>query len=125
MISLFEYRLLGRVIVDEAHLAMTHQAFRDIMKMLKWLSAMGVQIVLMSASVRPSLEGLLFEKFGITNYVICRERTSRPNICYSVVSAVDIEQELETHFQQVMSCQGSHQAVIYGRSREVAKATGK
>jgi hypothetical protein len=121
MTRLVDLCLLARLIVDEAHLAVTHQEFREVMGTLAWVGAMGVQIILMSASMGPSLEGLLFKKFGIRHYVVCREQTCRANICYSVTVARDIDAELQRLFGQI----GEEKSVIYCRSKETARATAE
>jgi superfamily II DNA helicase RecQ len=125
IIDLVDSRLLARLIVDEVHLAMTHASFHDVMDTLTWLGAIGIQILLMSGTVPPSLEVLLFKKFGLMNYIICEEKTSRPNICYSIIMVSDIYEELQLRFKQLGTMSGSQKAVIYCQSKEAAATTSR
>src|SRR5262249_49777310 len=86
---------IARIIVDEAHLVLLHELFREVMNTLHWAGAQGVQIVLLSATVPPSLEGELFNKFGVKVYTVCRTRTSRPNLSYNVIRADSVVDKLD------------------------------
>lgn len=114
-----------RVVLDEAHLALTHDSFRTIMGLLKWLGQAGVQILLMSATVPPSLEQAVFHKLGIADYVVCRERTDRRNISYNVLIAKDIHLALGRVCGEIMKAPPTHQALIFCRSREICEAVAK
>lgn len=114
-----------RVVLDEAHLALTHDSFRTIMGLLKWLGQAGVQILLMSATVPPSLEQAIFHKLGIADYVVCRERTDRRNISYNVLIAKDIHLALGRVCGEIMKAPPTHQALIFCRSREICEAAAK
>jgi superfamily II DNA helicase RecQ len=118
-------RHLSLAVVDEAHLAVTHDCFRTVMDTLKWLGSIPCQILLLSATVGPSLVEELFAKFGITQYVVCRERTSRPNISYNVIRTPTPTSTLDAKFLAVMVQPGSHKAIIFCRSREDAESTGQ
>ena len=126
----FVYRLvaahrLARSVVDEAHFSLTHDSFRSVMHTLAWLGSVNCQIILLSATIGPSLVEPLFEKFGITQYVVCREKTNRPNISYNVVRSAHPRQTLDTHVRNALSQPGSNQAIIFCRSREESEATAK
>ena len=123
--SIVARRLLSLVVVDEAHLALTHDSFRAVMDTLKWLGSIPCQILLLSATVGPSLVEELFAKFGITQYVVCRERTSRPSISYNVIRTQTPPATLDAKFLAAMVQPGSHKAIIFCRSREDAELTGQ
>lgn len=117
-------RRLSLVVVDEAHLALTHDSFRAVMDTLKWLGSIQCQILLLSATIGPSLVEELFAKFGITQYVVCRERTSRPTVSYNVIRSPTPTGTLDAKFVAAMAQPGSHKALIFCRSREDAVSTG-
>lgn len=89
LVHLHTHGLIARIIVDEAHLLLTHHSFRPVMDTLTWLAQQGIQIILQSATVPPFLESRLFSLVGITNYTIVRSPTFRKNISFNVVRAVD------------------------------------
>jgi Helicase conserved C-terminal domain len=86
---------IARVIVDEAHLTLTHKSFRPVMAALEWLGQQDIQLVLQTATMPPSLEEQLFNAFGVSVYVVCRSKTPRPNISYQVVRCQS-EEKLST-----------------------------
>jgi Lhr-like helicase len=118
-------RKVARAVVDEAHFALTHDLFRSVMHTLRWLGSINCQIVLISATVGPSLVEPLFEKFGITQYVVSREQTTRPNISYNVIRSPHPHQTLDTMVRKCLSQPGSDKAIIYCRSREETESTAK
>jgi hypothetical protein len=65
---------LTQVIIDEAHLALSHNHFCHIMHTCKWLSSLSCQIVLLLGSCDPSLVKELFVQFGITQYIIFHKK---------------------------------------------------
>jgi hypothetical protein len=117
--------LLSRIIVDEAHLALTHDSFRLVMHTLQWIGSLGLPIALLSATVGPSLVDDLFAKFGITHYVICREKTSRPNISYRVVPSADLELSLDALLQTTVLQPGKDQALIFCRTTSQAERSAR
>jgi hypothetical protein len=118
-------RRLSRIVIDEPHLALTHDTFRDIMGTLQWLGSMDCQIALLSATVPPSLVEALFAKFGITQYVVCREKTSRPNISFNVIRSYTPRKTLDDKVREVLAKAGTDKAIIFCRSREEAESTAK
>jgi Helicase conserved C-terminal domain len=125
MSRLVAIRNLARVVVDEAHFALTHDSFRSIMSTLAWLGSVNCQIVLLSATVGPSLVEALFETFGITQYVICRQKTTRPNISYNVIRSPHPHQTLDSLVRKCLAPPGSDKAIVYCRSREETESTAK
>lgn len=86
--------LIARIIIDEAHLIVAHDHFREIMSTLMWVGQLGIQVVIQSATIPPSVLPHLFEKLGITQYRTCREPTVRPNISYRVLRVPSPELEI-------------------------------
>jgi hypothetical protein len=118
-------RRISRAVADEAHLALTHDSFRAVMDTLKWLGSIGCQIVLLSATVGPSLVENLFEKYGITQYTICREPTARPNISYNVIRTKHPQQTLDARVREVLNQPGNDKAIIFCRSRDDTQSTAE
>jgi len=114
---LVDFHLLSLVVVDEAHLGLTHGCFRAIMNTLQWIGSIGVQVLLLSATAGPSLVEPLFRLFGISQYVVCREKTSRPNISYLVSVVPHPVLELDRQFQGAMNQSESDKAIIYCRTK--------
>lgn len=65
---------LARIVVDEAHLALTWSEFRPAMERLVWLRTLAVPMVLLSASVRPQWEGDLEVAFVVSRTIIATVR---------------------------------------------------
>ena len=114
-------RHLSRAVVDEAHIVLTHDMFRAVMKTLRWLGSIACQILLLSATVGPSLVDDLFEAFGITHYIVLREPTNRPNLSFNVTHSSTPHQTLDYMVHDILSQPAPHKAIIFCRSREVAE----
>jgi superfamily II DNA helicase RecQ len=83
--ELVSAKRMARVILDEVHLLLTHEHFRPVMKTLHWLGQNPIQIMLLTATLPPSLQGALFEKVGLTAPLLLRIPTPRPNISFHAV----------------------------------------
>jgi superfamily II DNA helicase RecQ len=118
---------ISRVIVDEAHLLLTHESFRPVMGTLQWLGQQGVQVVLQTATLPPTLEPDLFAALGITSYRICRSKTSRSNISYNVIRCprADLQTTLEKQFRQAMAYATDNRILIFCLSRVEAEQTAQ
>jgi hypothetical protein len=114
---------LARIIIDEAHLVLTHASFRDIMHLLQWLGQQSVQIVLQSASIPPRLEPALCAKFALTNYVSCRGETCRSNISYNVIHTHSVTATLDKMVRAALAGSEDAKVMIYCRSQAAAEAT--
>lgn len=123
--SLVRARRISRLVVDEAHLALTHDSFRHIMQTLYWLGSMSVQIILLSATAGPSLVEDLFAKFGITQYTVCREPTQRPNISFNVVRSSNCAKTLDQMVREVLGTSLDGKVIVFCRSKEVTEETAK
>ena len=118
---------LARIIVDEAHLTLTHAEFRPIMGMLKWLGGLGVQIVLPTATLPPSLQQDLLDVFGITSCYISRTTTPRRNISYAVIRSKDtnLDRNICEQYQKAIEFSETNRILIFCRSKADTRHTGE
>jgi superfamily II DNA helicase RecQ len=123
---LVQKKLLARIVIDEAHLILTHADFRPVMNVLQWLASIPVPIVIMTATLPPTLEKSLLNKIGITTARVVRAPTSRPNISFRVIHAEHkLEDSVKEQFAHAMAygqhnrvlvfCLSVNQAIHYGR----------
>ncbi|KAF7783355.1 hypothetical protein Agabi119p4_2731 [Agaricus bisporus var. burnettii] len=124
---LVQKKLLARIVIDEAHLILTHADFRPVMSVLQWLASTPVPIVIMTATLPPTLEKVILNKIGITTARIVRALTSRPNISFRVVHAErrKLEEIVKQEFTHAMAyghdnrvlvfCLSVNDAIHYGR----------
>jgi hypothetical protein len=80
---------LARVIFDEAHLIIRQDNFRPVMQKLRFLSQIGVQIILLTATLPVALQPKLLEYVGLTAPIVLRGSTPRPNISYRILRVKD------------------------------------
>lgn len=116
---LVDSRLLSRIIIDEAHLLIAHQGFRSVMLGLAWVGKLGVPVVIQSATIPPSVLPHLFQMLGVTQYHVCREPTSRPNISYRVVTVASPEHEIERLVNIALA--GHGKMLIFCTSKEIVE----
>lgn len=76
---------LVRVIVDEAHVYLTHEDFRDCVRDMVWVGQLGIQVVLQTGTASEAMVPLLFKRFGVVDYTVCRGPTVRSNISLGTV----------------------------------------
>lgn len=82
---------LARFFVDEAHLTLTQLSFRSSMHHVHLLRRWPVPIVLLSATVPPSMETQLACHYATSRLLVIRcPVTSRPELLYSVIDAPNI-----------------------------------
>lgn len=108
---------LARVVVDEAHIALTHAHFRPVMDTLTWLASLGVNLVVMTATLPPQCEANLMNRFGSPFYKVLRAPSVRANIEYSVV---DCPPDPDTRQQTV-----TRRVCEYYRARQATLAPGE
>jgi superfamily II DNA helicase RecQ len=127
VVQLVNENRLARIIVDEAHLAVAH-LFRSIMHTLIWAASRGVQLVLQTATMPPSIEGLIFKAFGVTAYSVVRASTARPNISYNVIRVADDNEmygRCESLIDHILHTQGHGSVLIFCKSRNIAEEFGQ
>lgn len=122
--NMVDRRLFARIIVDEAHLILSHGHFRSVMGDLRWVGQLGIPVIIQSATIPPSVLPHLFDKLGVTQYRVCREPTSRPNISYRVERLTDTDDRLAGMVKDVKA--GSGKMLIFCTSKdEVARLAHK
>lgn len=105
---------LARIVIDEAHLILTHADFRPVMKLLQWLATISVPLILMTATLPPSLEQPLFAAVGMTSVVTVRAPTPRANISLCVVRAQSkIELAVDNVFHDTISHSNQNRVLIF------------
>jgi Lhr-like helicase len=108
---------LARIIVDELHLLLTHAEFRHVMDAIEWAGRQNVQIVGQTATLPPSLEASAFAKLGITNYTVCRSKTTCPNISYNVIRTFDAHAKLQELVKTALNHSQSSSVIIFVRAQ--------
>lgn len=123
VIQLVNANRLVRIVVDEAHLAVV-QEFRSVMHTLTWAASRGVQLVLQSATIPPSIEARVFKAFGVSTYSVVRTSTARPNISYNVFRVAN-EAEMDTKAEEllanILEMPGHRGVLIFCKSRAYAE----
>lgn len=124
--SLHAIGRLARIIIDEAHLALTHESFRPVMDTIQWLGGQGVQIVLQTATLPPSLEPRLIEKAGLTGCFVTRSKTARANISYNVLrssSPDTLLDHVEEEYMKARNYSTTNRILIFCLSKFQARQT--
>ncbi len=67
--ALIKNRRIARIVIDEVHLILIHADFQPVMKLLQWLASLPVPIVVMTATLPPSLEVPMLKAIGITSAI--------------------------------------------------------
>jgi superfamily II DNA helicase RecQ len=98
----FRHKIV-RFIVDEVHLILTHDSFRPVMNHLQWIGTLGLQIVVMTATLPPTLEECLQKAVGVTSWTVVRCVTPRPSISFNVIHVDDMDHAILRHFKEAMS----------------------
>jgi len=79
---------LDRIVIDECHVVLNDQLdFRKMLQQLGQLAMAETQMVLLTATLPPSLEEELFQRmfWQRDEVTLIRGSTVRPNIAYSVI----------------------------------------
>jgi superfamily II DNA/RNA helicase len=108
---------LARIILDELHLLVTHAKFRHVMNTIEWAGRQNVQIVGQTATLPPSLEASAFAKLGITNYVVCRSKTTCPNISYNIIHTFDAYSKLKELVQIALNRSQTSSVIVFVRDK--------
>lgn len=76
--------LLARVVVDEAHLALTSGDYRPNLQSLLYLRRHSVPLFLFSGTLSPPALPQLASVYGLPCPTVVRSKTDRPNLRYKV-----------------------------------------
>ncbi|TEB19704.1 P-loop containing nucleoside triphosphate hydrolase protein [Coprinellus micaceus] len=116
---------LARIVLDEAHLILTHKSFRPVMDTLNWLGQKSIQIVLLTATLPVNLVGRLVGDLSLCAPITLRSTTERPNISINVTS---VDSDTAVHNAVVSTYQKVQANTVKGRTlifcRTVADARG-
>jgi superfamily II DNA helicase RecQ len=114
---------LAQTIVDKAKLVLMHKSFRPVMATLKWLGSVGVQIVLPTATMPPSLKQDFLDAFGITTCFISRAKMLRHNISFNVVhsTGVDLDGMVHEEYKKATTYSTGNQVLIFCHSKADAR----
>ncbi|KAF5345094.1 hypothetical protein D9756_011153 [Leucocoprinus leucothites] len=124
--NLMQKQLLARIIVDESHLVLTHASFRPVMQLLQWLGSYPIQIVLITATLPPSLEHPLLLSFGITSSITLRTTTARPNISFNIIRAVgNLEDTVVHQFQKALGYSAANKVLLFCLTTREAESYAK
>ena len=80
-------RQLNRIVIDECHIILNNQRnFRSELRQLGRLNHARTQMVLLTATLPPTLEEILLQciEYQADQVRILRDCTSRPNVAYRV-----------------------------------------
>ncbi|KAF8123160.1 P-loop containing nucleoside triphosphate hydrolase protein, partial [Boletus edulis] len=101
----FDTGYLNGIVVDEAHDILLSRDYRETFCAFTYLGELGCQIVLLSATLSPSVESVLWRAVGIDaqrqSVLVIRENTARPDIQF-LVSRVP-EESLQTYAIRILS----------------------
>ncbi|EKM74407.1 hypothetical protein AGABI1DRAFT_133300 [Agaricus bisporus var. burnettii JB137-S8] len=123
---LLQEDLLARINIDEAHLVLTHASFRPVMHLLQWVATTPVQIVLTTATLPPSLEGVLLSSLGITSSVTLRATTPRPNISFQVLrTEAPFEEAVQLQFKSALQYSSNNRVILFCLTRREVEQYAK
>jgi len=89
-------RILKRIVMDEAHVSLTHRDFRpDMERLVITLRTVLVQVVLLTATMPPSMQPELQTALACVIWEIVRADTMRPEIGYEVIEVDEEENALD------------------------------
>lgn len=87
--------ILKRIVMDEAHV-LTHRDFSlDMEKLVIVMRMVPVQVLLLTATMPPSMEQDLRITLACSIWEVIRAETTRPEIGYEIVEANEEEEELD------------------------------
>ena len=77
---------LSRIVIDEAHVVVTHRKFRPhLRRLICTVRAVEVPVILLTATCPPSMEEELRRSLGCMSWMVFRRSINRPNLEYKVV----------------------------------------
>lgn len=88
--------ILKRIVMDEAHVSLTHRDFRlDMEKLVIVMRTVPVPVLLLTATMPPSMEQDLRIALACSVWDVIRAETTRPKIGYEVVEVNEEEDNLD------------------------------
>jgi hypothetical protein len=113
---------LARVVVDESHLLLKHEGFRECVDMLQHFGQMAISIILMTATLPSSIEGRLFEKVGRRVYRVLRRNSERPEIAHRMIPLETPDSDFEDVVaqrieEQLEKLKGRERILLFCNSR--------
>jgi superfamily II DNA helicase RecQ len=88
--------ILKRIVMDEAHVSLTHRDFRpDMEKLVIVMRTVPVPVLLLTATMPPSMEQDLRIALACSVWEVVRAETTRPEIGYEVVEVNEEEDNLD------------------------------
>jgi hypothetical protein len=106
---------LGRIVVDECHVAVTASLWRQAVREMEHVRRVPVPLLLLSATVPPTMEDQL-KAFFVSQLAIVRSPTTRSNICYKVMK--DGRPVNDTLSTVLLSKPSAPKSIIFLRGRE-------
>ncbi|QRV82339.1 Helicase conserved C-terminal domain [Ceratobasidium sp. AG-Ba] len=82
VVQLIHDQRLHRIVFDEAHEALLAKNYRESVNELQYLCSLGVPLVMLTATLPPSLEDDLKDAMGSPTFAVERAGTQRHNIAY-------------------------------------------
>ena len=111
---------LDRVIIDECHLTITANDYRQSMETLSWaLRELRTQTIWLTATLPPAYEDVFIHHNKLVQPVIIRESTNRPNIQYCVKRARSSESVNNAARAHARSWQSGNEAAIKDGARVI------
>jgi len=90
-----EMGILRRIVMDEAHVSLTHRDFRpDMEKLVIVMRTVPVPVLLLTATMPPSMEQDLRTALACSVWEVIRAETTRPEIGYEVMEVNEEEDDL-------------------------------
>jgi len=88
--------ILKRIVMDEAHVSLTHRDFRpDMEKLVIVMRTVPVPVLLLTATMPPSMEQDLRIALACSVWDVIRAETTRPEIGYEIVEVNEEEDNLD------------------------------
>jgi hypothetical protein len=121
-------QLLARIVFDECHIPGEQGNFRNVMRPLLELrsSKLSVPVVLLSASVGPSMVPGIKKDYCCDILHIVRATTNRPNLLYRVIEVSKVEDIMPTIISFLLDRPKPFQTergIIYCPTRDLVKST--
>ena len=111
---------LARIVIDECHETVVSVDYRTSFMELLILRSAKVPIVLLSATLPPSMEDDLRSAFSLTDLLVIRALTPRPSLYYRI-ALVDQAEGFQSAFAESLSLvtplRGQDRAIVFCRTR--------